>query len=60
MKNFELIAAEVTKYNIAIETQKVKQKESETKRIQAKLEAEMLSDVSKIEYEKKIAEMEAL
>lgn len=58
-KNFELIEAERTKLQIATESQRVSEKESETKKMQATMEAQLQADVSRIEYTKKVAEMEA-
>ena len=47
--------AEKTKLLIATQTQKVVQKEAETERKRATIEAQMLADVSKIKMEKQIA-----
>jgi len=58
-RNFELMEAEKTKLIIAVESQKVAQKEAETKRLQATIEANMYADVSRIEYAKKLMEMES-
>lgn len=58
-RNFELMEGERTKLKIAVEAQKVAEKEAETRRKQATIEAQMYADVSKIEYEKKVSEMEA-
>lgn len=58
-RNFELMEGERTKLKIAVEAQKVAEKEAETRRKQATIEAQMHADVSKIEFEKKVAEMEA-
>lgn len=58
-KNFELIEAERTKLQIATESQRVSEKEAETKKMQATMEAQLQADVSRIEYTKKVAEMEA-
>eukprot|EP01041_Mallomonas_annulata_P002017 gene2017-3916_t len=59
-KNYELMEAEKTKLKISIEAQKVLEKEAETRRKQATIEAQMFADVSKIEYTKKVMEMESM
>ena len=50
-----MFQAEKTKLLIATQTQKVVQKEAETERKRATIEAQMLADVSKIKMEKQIA-----
>jgi len=54
-RNYEAMEAEKTKLLIATQTQKVVQKEAETERKRATIEAQMLADVSKIKMEKQIA-----
>eukprot|EP00752_Nemacystus_decipiens_P010369 g9239.t1 len=54
--NFEKMEAEKTKLLIAMETQKVVEKEAETERKKSTIEAQMLSDVSRINMEKELAE----
>jgi regulator of protease activity HflC (stomatin/prohibitin superfamily) len=54
-RNYEQMEAEKTKLLIATQTQKVVQKEAETERKRATIEAQMLADVSKIKMEKQIA-----
>ena len=51
--------AEKTKLLIATETQKVAQKEAETERLRATIEAEKVAKVSGIKMQQKIAEKEA-
>lgn len=57
-KNFELMEAEKTKLLIAMQKQKVVEKEAETERKKALIEAEKLAEVSKIQYGQKIMEKE--
>lgn len=52
--------AEKTKLLIAEQTQKVVEKEAETERKRAIIEAEKLAQVSKIEFEQKIMEKESI
>jgi len=55
-RNFELMEAEKTKLLIAIQKQKVIEKEAETERIRAMIEAQKVADVSRINSEKEIME----
>ncbi|KAL1115690.1 hypothetical protein AAG570_005980 [Ranatra chinensis] len=59
-KNYELMENEKTKLLIAREHQKVVEKDAETERKKAIIEAEKAAQVSKIEYEQKIMEKESL
>ncbi|XP_024081523.1 erlin-2-B-like isoform X1 [Cimex lectularius] len=59
-KNYELMEYEKTKLLIAHEHQKVVEKDAETERKKALIEAEKVSQVSKIQYEQKIMEKESL
>lgn len=52
--------AEKTKLLIAVQAQKVIEKEAETERKRAIIEAEKLAQVSKIEFEQKIMEKESI
>lgn len=54
-RNYETMEAEKTKLLIAEQTQKVIQKEAETERKRATIEAQMVAEVSKIKMEKEIA-----
>jgi regulator of protease activity HflC (stomatin/prohibitin superfamily) len=58
-RNYELMEAEKTKLMIATQAQKVVEKEAETDRKKAKIEAEKVAEVSKIRMEQQIAEKEA-
>ncbi|KAK9505340.1 hypothetical protein O3M35_009421 [Rhynocoris fuscipes] len=59
-KNYELMENEKTKLLIAREHQKVVEKDAETERKKALIEAEKVAQVSKIQYEQKIMEKESL
>merc|ERR1712038_2190677 len=58
-KNFELMEAEKTKLLISTQHQKVVEKEAETERKKAVIEAEKEASVAKIQYERKILEKES-
>ncbi|XP_077180288.1 erlin-1-like [Paroedura picta] len=55
-RNFELVETEKTKLLIATEKQKVVEKEAETERRRALIEAEKVAQVAKIQYQQKIME----
>ena len=55
-KNFEAMEAEKTKLLIAVESQKVAEKEAETERKRATIEAQMEAEVAKINMEKQLME----
>ncbi|CAN0068821.1 unnamed protein product [Scytosiphon promiscuus] len=55
-QNFEKMEAEKTKLLIAMETQRVVEKEAETERKKSTIEAQMRSDVSRINMDKELAE----
>ncbi|XP_003383395.1 PREDICTED: erlin-1-like [Amphimedon queenslandica] len=57
-KNFELMEAEKTKLLIAIQKQKVIEKEAETDRKKAVIEANKVAEVAKIQFEQKVMERE--
>merc|ERR550539_1454661 len=59
-KNYELMEAEKTKLLISTQRQKVVEKEAETERKKAVIEAEKEASVAKIQYERKILEKESL
>ncbi|CAI6361957.1 unnamed protein product [Macrosiphum euphorbiae] len=59
-KNYEIMEAEKTKLLIAEQRQKVVEKEAETERKRAIIEAEKQAQVSKIEFEQKIMEKESI
>merc|ERR1712141_403330 len=59
-KNYELMEAEKTKLMISTQRQKVVEKEAETERKKAVIEAEKEASVGKIHYERKILEKESL
>merc|ERR1719350_1225327 len=59
-KNYELMEAEKTKLMISTQRQKVVEKEAETERKKAVIEAEKEASVGKIQYERKILEKESL
>merc|ERR1719210_568566 len=59
-KNFELMDAEKTKLLISTQKQKVIEKDAETERKKAVIEAEKEAQVAKIQYERKILEKESL
>ncbi|XP_064388698.1 erlin-2-like [Halichondria panicea] len=57
-KNYELMEAEKTKLMIVVQKQKVIEKEAETERKKAVIEAEQVAEVTKIQYDRKIMEKE--
>lgn len=57
-KNYELMEAEKTKLLIAVQKQRVIEKEAETERKKAVIEAEKVAQVAQIEYNRKIMEKE--
>ncbi|KAI5088088.1 erlin-2 precursor [Silurus meridionalis] len=57
-RNYELMETERTKLLIAAQTQKVVEKEAETERKRALIEAEKFAQVSKIKFEQKVMEKE--
>merc|ERR1719278_2414108 len=59
-KNYELMEAEKTKLLISTQRQKVIEKDAETERKKAVIEAEKEASVGKIQYERKILEKESL
>merc|ERR1719170_139039 len=59
-KNFELMEAEKTKLLISTQRQKVIEKDAETDRKKAVIEAEKEAQVAKIKYEQNILEKEAM
>merc|ERR1719273_1600158 len=59
-KNYELMEAEKTKLMISTQRQKVVEKEAETERKKAVIEAEKEAHVAKIRYERMIMEKESL
>merc|ERR1719337_34675 len=59
-KNYELMEAEKTKLMISTQRQKVIEKDAETDRKKAVIEAEKEAQVAKIHYERKINEKESL
>merc|ERR1719158_2329376 len=59
-KNYELMEAEKTKLLISTQRQKVVEKEAETERKKAVIEAEKEAQVAKIKYEQNILEKEAM
>lgn len=59
-KNYELMEAEKTKLLISIQHQKVVEKDAETERKKAIIEAEKVAQVAKIQYDQKIMEKESL
>merc|ERR1719211_327664 len=59
-KNYELMEGEKTKLLISTQRQKVVEKEAETERKKAVIEAEKEASVGKIQYERKIPEKESL
>lgn len=58
-KNFETMEAEKTKLLISVEKQKVVEKEAETERKKAVIEAEKNAQVNKIQWEQKIMQQES-
>merc|ERR1719273_866536 len=59
-KNYELMEAEKTKLMISTQRRKLVEKEAETARKKAVIDAERDAQVAKIEYERKILEKESL
>ena len=59
-KNYELMEGEKTKLLIAHQRQKVVEKDAETDRKKALIEAEKVASVSKIQFEQKIMEKESI
>ncbi|XP_059474902.1 erlin-2-B-like [Neocloeon triangulifer] len=59
-KNYELMEGEKTKLLISIQHQRVVEKDAETDRKKAIIEAEKEAQVAKIQYEQKIMEKESL
>merc|ERR1719445_2804014 len=59
-KNFELMEAEKTKLLISTQRQRVIEKDAETERKKAVIEAEKEAQVAKIRYEQNIQEKEAM
>lgn len=59
-RNYEQMEAEKTKLLIATQAQKVIEKEAETDRKKAKIEAEKVAEVSKIRMDQQINEKEAM
>ena len=57
-KNYELMEAEKTKLLITAQKQKVVEKEAETERKKAVIEAEKVAQVAQIEFDRKIMEKE--
>uniref|UniRef100_A0A8C2G2N1 Erlin-2-like n=1 Tax=Cyprinus carpio TaxID=7962 RepID=A0A8C2G2N1_CYPCA len=57
-RNYELMESERTKLLVAAETQKVVEKEAETERKKAVIEAEKVAQVSEIKFEQKVMEKE--
>lgn len=58
-KNFETMEAEKTKLLISVEKQKVVEKEAETERKKAVIEAEKNAQVNKIQWDQKIMQQES-
>ena len=59
-KNYELMESEKTKLLIAVQRQKVVEKDAETERKKAVIDAQKNAEVAKIQYEQKIMEKESL
>lgn len=59
-KNYELMEGEKTKLLISVQHQKVVEKDAETDRKKALIEAEKEAQVAKIQYDQKIMEKESL
>lgn len=60
LRNFESMEAEKTKWFVAVETQRVAEKEAETDKKKATIEAEKKAAVSKILMEQQIMEKESM
>uniref|UniRef100_A0A8D8PX11 Erlin-1 n=1 Tax=Cacopsylla melanoneura TaxID=428564 RepID=A0A8D8PX11_9HEMI len=58
-KNYELMEAEKTKLLISIQHQKVVEKDAETERKRAVIEAEKEAQIAKIQYEQKVMEQQS-
>lgn len=59
-KNYEIMEAEKTELLISIEHQRVVEKNAETERKKAVIEAEKVAQISKIQFEQKIMEKESI
>lgn len=59
LKNYEKIEAAKTQLLIADQEQRVKSKQAETKRLEAKIEAESQAEINKIEMDKQIIAKES-
>lgn len=59
-RNYELMESEKTQFLISVEHQKVVEKDAETERKKAVIEAEKVAQVSKIQFEQKIMERESM
>lgn len=59
-KNYELMESEKTQLLISIEHQRVVEKDAETERKKAIIEAEKQAQISRIQYEQKIMEKESM
>lgn len=59
-KNYEIMESEKTQLLISIEHQRVVEKDAETERKKAVIEAEKVALISKIQFEQKIMEKESL
>lgn len=59
-KNYELMEAEKTQLLISIQHQRVVEKDAETERKKAIIEAEKQAQISRIQYEQKIMEKESM
>jgi regulator of protease activity HflC (stomatin/prohibitin superfamily) len=60
LKNYEAMEAQKTKFLVTVETQKVAQKEAETEKLKATIEAQKQAEVSKIAMEQQIMEKESI
>lgn len=60
LKNYEKIEAAKTQLLIAEQEQKVKQRQAETKRLEARIDAESLAEINRIEMDKQILAKESL
>uniref|UniRef100_A0A8C4R7P3 ER lipid raft associated 1 n=1 Tax=Eptatretus burgeri TaxID=7764 RepID=A0A8C4R7P3_EPTBU len=57
-RNYELMEGEKTKLLIAVQRQKVVEKEADTERKKSVIEAEMVAQISRIQYEQRVLEKE--
>uniref|UniRef100_A0A8C9ZQG6 ER lipid raft associated 2 n=1 Tax=Sander lucioperca TaxID=283035 RepID=A0A8C9ZQG6_SANLU len=57
-RNYELMESEKTKLLVSVQTQKVVEKEAETERIKAVIEAEKVAQVAEIKFGQKVMEKE--